>query len=362
MKIVTIIGARPQFIKSAPVTQAFAAAGIEECVVDTGQHYDDQMAGVFLRELGMPRPAYELGVGSGSHGDMTGRMLAGIEDVLLKEKPDRVLVFGDTNSTLAGALAASKLSIPVVHVEAGLRSYRRTMPEEVNRVIADHLASVLFCPSDVAVGNLRKEGIVDGAPPLRPRVLNVGDVMVDALRKFGDLTIRHELVAGLGRRQYVLATIHRAEATDDRAILENLVSQLIALSKTIAVILPLHPRTRAALEKYGLLARLCSVAGMHCIEPMGYRDFTTAIANARAMVTDSGGVQKEAFILGVPCITLRDETEWTETVALGGNRLASGSPSDLAALVKATAPLPMAARDVYGDGRAAERIAAALLQ
>ncbi|MFN3656974.1 MAG: non-hydrolyzing UDP-N-acetylglucosamine 2-epimerase [Pseudolabrys sp.] len=360
MKIVTIVGARPQFIKLAPVSHALAAAGIVECVVDTGQHYDTAMSAVFFEELGMRRPTHELRVGSGSHADMTGRMLKGVEDVLVEERPDQALVFGDTNSTLAGALAAAKLGIPIIHVEAGLRSYRRTMPEEINRVLTDHLASVLFCPSDVAVENLRNEGIVDTAPPLRRRVAQVGDVMVDALRMFTDAAIRHDLVASLGRDQYVLATLHRAEATDDRAILDNLLSQLIAVSRKIPVILPLHPRTRVVLEKYGLSQRLAGAPDLHAIEPMGYRDFTNAIANARAVVTDSGGVQKEAFILGVPCITLRDETEWTETVTLGGNCLAGVAPKDLPTLVHAASPPPAAARDLYGDGRAAQKIAAIL--
>jgi UDP-GlcNAc3NAcA epimerase len=361
VKIVTVVGTRPQFIKAVPVSRVLTDAGIDERMIDTGQHYDANMSAVFFEELGLRRPAYELGIGSGPHGDMTGRMLKGIEKVLVDERPDRVLVYGDTNTTLAGALAAAKLDIPIVHIEAGLRSYRRGMPEEINRRVTDHLSSVLFCPSDVAVENLRREGIVDGGDPNFPRqVMNVGDVMVDALRSCRDASANHPWQTKYGRGGYVLATIHRAESTDDGGVLSHLASQMRALAARIPVLLPLHPRTRAALEEIDGLRALGTAPGVHCTEPLSYREFTAALAGARAVVTDSGGVQKEAMILGTPCITLREETEWVETVKLGWNRLAGSRPRDLAELVLAATPPCERAPDVYGDGRAATRIAAAL--
>lgn len=362
MRIATVVGARPQFIKSAPVSRALKAAGISERVIDTGQHYDANMSAVFFEELGLSPPAHSLGIGSGPHGAMTGRMLEAVEAVLSSERPDAVLVFGDTNTTLAGALAAAKMSIPVVHVEAGLRSFRRDMPEEINRTLVDHMSKILFCPSTTAVENLRREGIASDTDPLRRHVLDVGDVMVDALRLFAGKTSTHPRVASLDARPYVLATLHRAESTDDADALEHVTKELCALAASVPVLLPLHPRTRAALDKLGLLGGMLSRSNLHCVEPLGYRDFTAAMARAVAVVTDSGGVQKEAMILGVPCVTLRDETEWPETVSLGWNVLAGRRPVSLPEFVMGRAAPTGGSADVYGDGHAAERIATALVE
>lgn len=359
MKIVTVVGARPQFIKAAPVGAALAAAGIDECLVDTGQHYDDNMAGAFFRELGLKRPAYSLGIGSGSHGQMTGRMLEAVERVLVAEAPDCVLVYGDTNTTLAGALAAAKLKIPIVHVEAGVRSYRPTMPEEINRRLVDHMSSVLFCPSVIAVENLRREGISDRN---FCRVVEVGDVMVDALRRSISDTPAMRPIAGLDRRGYALVTLHRAETTDDDEILIGVVDVLLDLAATMPVLFPVHPRTAGALRRTGQWARLEGHPGMRLVEPLGYRAFLEAQSKARVVVTDSGGVQKEACILGAPCLTLRNETEWTETVDAGWNRLMGLRPRGLVAAAVAAQPPSTEPPALFGDGRAAERIAAILVQ
>jgi UDP-N-acetylglucosamine 2-epimerase len=362
MKIATVIGARPQFIKAAPVSRAFCEAGIEETIIDTGQHYDERMSAIFFQELGLPRPAYSLAIGSGSHGTMTGRMLEAVEGVLSRQETDAVLVYGDTNSTLAGALAAAKLNIPVVHIEAGLRSFRSTMPEEINRKLTDHLSTVLFCPSDLALENLRREGINDlGGSGGSIYVRKVGDVMVDALRLFGASSTELPIVAQFGPRNYVIATIHRAETTDDVDTLTHVAASLRKLSSAVPVLLPLHPRTRVALQRIGILEELMSTPGLHVIEPLGYRAFTGALAGALAVVTDSGGLQKEAMIMGVPCVTLRDETEWTETVKLGWNILAGKCPENLSALVLGTSRPCDAPPDVYGDGRASQRIADELI-
>lgn len=352
MKIVTVIGARPQFIKAAPVSRALAQRGVEEVLVHTGQHYDDLMSDVFFREMRIPEPRHKLGIGGLAHGAMTGRMLEAIEQVLQQEKPDRLLVYGDTNSTLAGALAAAKLGIPVAHVEAGLRSFNRAMPEEINRVLTDHIAGLLFAPTDAAVENLRREGITAG-------VHRTGDVMYDAALQFmaiagdhGKLLDRLALASG----GYVLATVHRAENTDDPALLANIFGALGALSAEIAVLVPLHPRTRRQIAQYGI--RLPTT--LRIIEPVGYLDMLVLEKHAHVIATDSGGMQKEAYFYGVPCVTLRHETEWVELVQCGANRLAPPVSVDavLAALRaevarKAPAPRP----GLYGDGNAASRIA-----
>jgi len=374
MKIVSIVGARPQFIKAAPVSTALASEKIEEQMIYTGQHYDDRMAAIFFREFDLPAPAHSLGISGGTHGQMTGRMMEAVEAVLIDESPDCVLVYGDTNSTLAGALAGAKLGIPVAHVEAGLRSYRHTMPEEINRRLTDHLSSVLFCPTETAVRNLISEGITSGSASTKcidiepeisfdnwPLVVNVGDVMVDALhhtlkRSPGDTTLKE-----LESKSYALLTLHRAESTADKQILNSLLSSICDLADVMPVLFPLHPRTRKALQKAGLFDQLIGNTNIRVVEPMDHVTFIYAQQNARVVVTDSGGAQKEACILGIPCLTLRDETEWTETTQTGWNELLGCPPKDLAVkainVVSPSQSLP----NIFGDGHAAERIAAVLL-
>jgi UDP-GlcNAc3NAcA epimerase len=356
MKILTVIGARPQFIKAAAVSRLLRAVpGTSEVLVHTGQHYDGNMSDVFFSELGIPTPDHHLGVGSGSHGAMTGRMLEKVEAVVLAEKPDTVLVYGDTNSTLSGGLAASKLHVPVAHVEAGLRSFNQRMPEEINRVLTDHVSRWLFCPTPVAVENLRREGIAGD------RVSLVGDVMYDVALlvrdRVGDVN-RWGVTPG----QYILATIHRAENTDDPARLAAVFDGLREVAKRMPVVLPLHPRTRAVLARGGRAAD----AGVRLIDPVGYLDMVCLEKNARLVVTDSGGVQKEAFFHRVPCVTLRDETEWVELVEIGWNRLVpptgAGAVQDgiLASLDAGRRKEPPV--DLYGGGRAAEQIVAELTE
>ncbi len=356
MKLVTIVGARPQFIKAAVISRAIPAFNegrndgrrIREVLVHTGQHYDEDMSDIFFRELGIPAPAYQLSIGSGPHGQQTGRMLEAIEGVLQTERPDWVLVYGDTNSTLAGGLAASKLRIPVAHVEAGLRSYNRAMPEETNRVIVDHLSSLLFCPTARAVKNLSSEGIAAG-------VHLVGDVMYDSLlytlkRTEGSVEILSRL--GLQPGEYCLATIHRAETTDRRETLRGVFSALGRIR--VPVVVPVHPRTRGALEAIGMVG---PPETGRLISPVSYQEMLVLERHARLILTDSGGVQKEAFILGVPCVTLRDETEWEETVEARWNRLAGTDPEGIvAAAHDSLMSLPPAAGTPYGSGHAAEAV------
>lgn len=348
MKIVTILGARPQFIKAAPVSRALRVKHTE-ILVHTGQHYDAMMSDVFFDELGIPAPDITLNVGSAPHGAQTGRMLEGIETVLLREKPDAVLVYGDTNSTLAGALAAAKLGIPIVHVEAGLRSFVRDMPEEINRVLTDRLSTLCCCPSDSARVNLAAEGITQG-------VSVVGDVMLDALTDTAT-RVAHDSarLAALGVEPagYLLATVHRAANTDDLARLRAIIAAFGAARET--VLWPMHPRTRHVLGREGIALP----TNVRAVEPLGYLDLVAALQHARAVVTDSGGLQKEAYWLGVPCVTLRDETEWTETVASGWNVLADADADRIAAAVRA-AHRPDVARDAYGVVGAADRVVAAI--
>ena len=358
MKIVTVIGARPQFIKAAVVSRLFAALpDVQEILVHTGQHYDESMSDIFFQELGIPKPAYHLGVGSGTHGAMTGRMLEAIERVLFEVKPNALLVYGDTNSTLAGALAAVKLHIPVAHVEAGLRSFNRRMPEEINRVMADHVSAWLFAPTQTAVDNLRHEGIRDDSTFL------VGDVMYDAALFYGSRASDAALARhGLGSKEYVLATIHRAENTDVPSRLAALFEALQQVAAEIPVVLPIHPRTRAALARQGVA--LDKAANLRLVDPLGYLDMVALEKHACVIATDSGGVQKEAFFHRVPCVTLRDETEWTELVALGWNRLVP--PNDAASVFHGVmralrGDLPAVPdADPYGGGTAGERIAQTL--
>jgi UDP-GlcNAc3NAcA epimerase len=349
MKVLSVVGARPQFIKAAPVSRALEAAGIEEVLLHTGQHYDYGMSDVFFEELGMREPDYNLGVGSGPHGAQTGAMLVGIEEVLLKEQPGTVLIYGDTNSTLAGALAAAKMGVPVAHIEAGLRSYNRAMPEEINRVVADAVSSLLFCPTETAAGNLKREGITEG-------VHVVGDVMYDAVLWAGERGDGgSEVLSRLGLKGggYLLATVHRASNTDELQNLTSIVSALNAAGDT--VVFPVHPRTRKALEAAGVGLGENVLA----IEPVSYLEMLALERQARKVLTDSGGVQKEAFWFGVPCITLRDETEWVETVESGWNTLTGTEPQRIAEAIGAPKPTGTPPQ-VYGDGHASERIAQVL--
>ncbi len=307
-KIVSIIGARPQFIKAAPLSRELRKY-FTEILVHTGQHYDYGMSDIFFKELDIPEPDYNLGIGGGSHGRMTGEMLASIEEVLISEKPDAVLIYGDTNSTLAGALASVKLHIPVAHVEAGLRSYNRRMPEEINRILSDQISKWLFVPSSVAKVNLDKEGINSG-------VYIVGDIMYDAVlnnSKRADEYSKILSLLNISDRNYFLATIHRAENTDYKDRL-SIIFEIFA-SMDRKVILPLHPRTKHKISEYGLK----TPGSVVIIEPTGYLDMLKLMKNAEAVLTDSGGIQKEAYYLNAPCITLRDESEWVETVNTGWN-------------------------------------------
>ncbi len=349
MKILSVVGARPQFIKAAPVSRALRQT-VHEVLVHTGQHYDYGMSAVFFDELGIPEPDYNLGIGSGVHGWQTGQMLIRIEEVLLKERPNWALVYGDTNSTLAGALAAVKLHIPVAHVEAGLRSFNRAMPEEHNRVLTDHAADLLFCPTQTAVDNLAREGIVNG-------VHLVGDVMYDALLHNVALAEQRSGVLarlGLSPGHYALATLHRPANTDDPARLGAILAALEEIGQEYPVVFPVHPRTRQRLPQY-------PISNVQLTEPVGYLDMLVLEKNTRLILTDSGGVQKEAYLFGVPCLTLRDETEWVETVEAGWNLLVG---ADRAAIVRAAREFrpPGSPSPLFGDGRASQRIAAMLMR
>lgn len=361
MKVVTVVGARPQFIKAAAVSRALPGFNqgsgrrpIREILVHTGQHYDENMSAVFFHELGIPAPAYHLNVGSGPHEQQTGRMLERLEPVLAQERPDWVLVYGDTNSTLAGALTASKLGLPIAHVEAGLRSYNRAMPEENNRVVTDHLSSLLFCPTERSVKNLDGEGILKG-------VHLVGDVMHDSLLYHLDRADRcGEVLAMLGLRagEYALATVHRAEITDRPEALKALFEALGAIG--LSVVVPLHPRSKAVLQ-HNEMPRLSD--SIRLIPPVSYHDMLMLERHARLILTDSGGVQKEAFWLHVPCVTLRDETEWVETLDEGWNRLAGTRPERIVAAARAVLEDgPRASSALPGDGHAAERILEVLVR
>jgi UDP-GlcNAc3NAcA epimerase len=358
MHIVTVVGARPQFVKAAVVSRALASAGgaVRERIVHTGQHFDDNMSDVFFREMGIPRPAVSLGIGGGAHGQMTGRMLEAIEQVLVADRPDWLLVYGDTNSTLAGALAAAKLHVPVAHVEAGLRSFNRRMPEEVNRVLTDHVSALLLAPTATAVANLRREGI-EGAS-----VHQVGDVMFDAMLHHRSLAEGSSSVLSqlsLEPRAFVLATVHRAENTDDPARLAGVLRGLSELSETAPVVLPLHPRTRKLLAADGRLGSL--PRGIKVIDPVGYLDMVMLESNAGLVATDSGGVQKEAFFCGVPCITLRDETEWVELVDCGANVLVGADAARIASEGKARFGRAVPKEPLYGHGDAGARVVDAIM-
>lgn len=356
-RIMTVVGARPQFIKAAAVSRHLQDQGLKEVLVHTGQHYDANMSDIFFRELGLKAPGYHLGIGSGGHGAQTGEMLKAIESVLLQERPDLVMVYGDTNSTLAGALAAAKLHIPVAHVEAGLRSYNRNMPEELNRVLTDHLSDLLFAPSSLACDNLKREGI-QGAS-----VLMSGDVMYDIALRMGALADQESRILEnlkLSSRGYVLATVHRAENTDHPERLLAILYGLEAVARKLPVLFPMHPRTRKLLVAAGMAAP--REPGMRWTDPVGYLDMIQLEKHARLIATDSGGVQKEAYFQQVPCVTLRDETEWTELVDLGWNRLVPPRDSEslATALQEALDAPPGLEQFPYGTGAAGIEIAKTL--
>lgn len=358
MKIVTVLGARPQFIKASVVSAEIARRSlIEEVVIHTGQHFDANMSSVFFAELGMADPKYHLGIHGGHHGKMTARMLDGIEQILLEENPDAVLVYGDTNSTLAATLAAVKLHVPVAHVEAGLRSFNVRMPEEINRILTDRVSTWLFAPTTVAVAHLRREGL-NGE-----NIHQVGDVMYDAALHHGDRAekVGKTAMAGsaLPPAGYVLVTAHRAENTDDASRLRTILDAVMRVGKQMPVLWPLHPRTRGMLRGGDLLALADN--RVHVVEPMGYLDMVFAERHAAVIATDSGGVQKEAFFHGVPCVTLREETEWVELVSAGWNRLAPPTDAEQVADAilgaRGTLGAPV---EPYGDGHAAEKIVTCL--
>ncbi len=346
MKIVSIVGARPQFIKCAPLSRELRKRHTE-ILVHTGQHYDPEMSDIFFAELHIPKPHHHLNVGSGSHGKQTGEILSRVEEVVVSEKPDLVLVYGDTNSTLAGALAAVKLHVPVAHVEAGLRSFDRSMPEEINRIVADHVSDILFCPTPTAVENLGKEGIGHG-------VYLVGDVMVDALhfnQKIAKESSKILERLGLSKESYLLMTVHRPSNTDNKENMQSITSALERSEKT--VVFPMHPRTKKYLKEYGMLDKMPD--SMFCIDPVGYLDMLCLLSNAEKVLTDSGGVQKEAYISGIPCITLRENTEWVETVQDGWNVLVGADEEKIYSAIQSFTPIAPQ-RDVFGSGDASERI------
>jgi UDP-GlcNAc3NAcA epimerase len=356
MKILTIIGARPQFIKAATVSRRLAEVDdAHENIVHTGQHFDSNMSGVFFSDLGIPEPSINLGIQGGPHGEMTGRMLEAIERVLFNERPDVLLIYGDTNSTLAGALAAAKQHIPIAHVEAGLRSFNRRMPEEINRVVADHVSTLLFTPTDTATLNLRHEGI-DPA-----RIRQVGDVMFDAATFYAKKAIENSTILTelkIDAKDYVLATIHRQENTDAPERLGAIFDALNQVAKKMRVILPLHPRTRQFLDSSSSINISDSV---QIIEPVGYLDMVMLERNASVVATDSGGVQKEAYFHGVPCVTLRDETEWVELAEMGWNRIAPPGKVDIANAIESSIGRRGISGTPYGDGHAAQKIVEVLL-
>lgn len=362
MKIVTIIGARPQFVKAAVVSRAIAdwneneenaARIIDEVIVHTGQHYDVNMSDVFFEEMDIPRPKYNLHVGGGTHGANTGRMLEKIEGVLLEEHPDIVMVYGDTDSTLAGALAAAKLHIPVAHVEAGLRSFNMDMPEEINRILTDRISTYLFCPTETAVKNLQAEGF-DG---FNAHVVNVGDVMLDASMYYSAQGKYSDEIAGIvnGSCGFYLATVHRAENTDNEDRINAIMAALEEIGEHRKVILPLHPRTRNALKKHNIILKNITL-----IEPVGYFDMLYLEGHCDGILTDSGGVQKEAYFFKKPCITLRDETEWVELVEHGYNMLTGADKDKIVAAVCLNKQMKFN-ENLYGDGTAGKKIVAFFL-
>lgn len=355
MKILSIVGARPQFVKAAPLSRAIRVDH-EEILIHTGQHYDESMSRVFFDGMDLPAPDFNLGVGSGSHAEQTARMLVGIEALILSERPDCVLVYGDTNSTLAGALAAGKLNVPLAHVEAGLRSFNRSMPEEINRILTDRVSTLLLCPTQTAVDNLRNEGITNG-------VHLVGDVMFDAAAWAAERADAHSDVInrlGLVRGQFLLATVHRASNTDDPQNLARIVRAFVEQTRTL--VWPVHPRTRKTLESHSLSAILEAAPHVILTDPVGYLDFVALTMHAACVLTDSGGVQKEACFHRTPCVTLRDETEWVETVQSGWNQLVGADTRRILAALESSDERRSGSvlGDALWDGNASQRIRACL--
>ena len=353
-KIITVVGARPQFIKAATLSRQFKLLGIEEKIIHTGQHFDANMSEIFFDEMEIPKPAYQLDIHGVSHGAMTGRMLEGIEKILMTEKPDGVLVYGDTNSTLAGALAAAKLHIPVIHVEAGLRSFNMDMPEEINRILTDRISNALFCPTDTAVNNLMREGF-DNMPV---QIIKNGDVMQDAAMYYAaKAQLKSDIIRKAGLNKFVLATIHRQENTDNPENLKNIIEGLNAIHKEIPVVVPMHPRTR------NILAQNYQLPDFTIIDPVGYFDMIMLLKSCEMVITDSGGVQKEAFFFAKHCITLREQTEWVELVDKGFNLLVG---SDIDKLRDAfdffRNKQSDFSIDLYGNGKAAEMAAAEIFE
>lgn len=360
MKILTVVGNRPQFVKAAAVSQHLRQR-VEETLVHTGQHYDRELSAVFFEELGLPPPELQLGVGSGTHAEQTGATMVALEQAVAGERPDAMLVYGDTNATLAAALVAAKMLVPLAHVEAGMRSFDRRMPEEVNRVAADRLSGLLLCSTETAVANLRKAGLGE-------RARLVGDTMADVVIQFGPIAERRSHVLerfGLARRNYLLATAHRAGNVDDPSRLARLCEVLRAAAERYGpLVFPVHPRTRARLTDAGLLENLERAVGIHLCEPLGYLDFACLVRGAAAVLTDSGGLQKEAYLAGTPCLTLREETEWVETVASGWNRLVGIDSQRTLDALAAFADQPRTEPPdpaLYGGGEAGRRCTEELL-
>ncbi len=370
IKIITIIGARPQIIKAAAISRAIKnkySSEIQELIVHTGQHYDNNMSNVFFEELGIPLPDYNLNVGSARHGIQTARMIEGIEELLIKESPDYIILYGDTNSTLAGAVAASKLNIPIVHIEAGLRSYNRKMPEEINRITCDHLSTLLFSPTKTGYENLKREGFVQNATshynPDNPGIFHCGDIMYDNSLYFSVLAENRSKISkenNLVKNKYILSTVHRDHNTDIKENLENIVNSLIKISDTIKVVLPLHPRTKKVLKTdrhKGLYQKIKSNENIILLPPVSFLDMISLEKNAALVITDSGGVQKEAYFFNNPCIILRPETEWVEIVETG-NAILCGADYNIITEAfeyyknKKELKFPK----IFGDGKASEFI------
>lgn len=355
IRIITIVGARPQFVKAAMLSRAISmrnkeGMSFEEKLIHTGQHYDENMSLVFFHEMGILKPTWQLHCGNHTHGAMTGQMLMDIEKILIDNQPDYVLVYGDTNSTLAGALAASKLHIPVVHVEAGLRSFNKAMPEEINRILTDHVSSILCCPTQTAVQNLHKENITKG-------VYHVGDIMYDAALLFGKEAEQRSTILqtlGLSPKEFLLCTVHRAENTDSQERLCQIAQAWTEIAASERIVIPLHPRTRIYLEKYNLLATLQQQPNILLTDPLGFLDMVMLERNARIILTDSGGIQKEAYFHKTPCITLREETEWTETIESGWNQLAGFHAKDIIKCLSTSNDRKEIQE--YGDGNTAQKI------
>jgi len=361
MKLLTVLGARPQFIKAATVSRAVKAReDIEEIIVHTGQHFDANMSDVFFEQLDIPRPDHNLHIAGLSHGAMTGRMLEGIETLIQQEQPDWVLVYGDTNSTLAGAMAAAKLHTPVAHVEAGLRSHNPAMPEEINRVLTDRVSNLLLCPTQTAVKNLQQEGfpfpvIGSNGTQAPQRIVNIGDVMFDAVLYYRERAKEHISldVFGLTHQNYALCTLHRQENTDDPKRLHNILSALRDIAKKLPMVLPLHPRTKHKIEQQ---QNADALNGITVMDPLPYLEMQRLQMSAGVILTDSGGMQKEAYFHQVPCITLRDETEWIETVEVGWNQLVGASTEKILSAVQKPKHPSIKKENFYGDGNAAKKI------